>query len=300
MSRVAVLGLGRMGAAMAARLVGAGHEVVVWNRGAAGHQRLAGELSTASSAGNSPRSARTPAEAAADAEIVCTVLADGPALQTVLFGPNGVADTVRPTSVVCDLATIGVAAAVSSAQRLADRDVVFVDAPVSGSVTTVRAGELLVLAGGPEFVVQRLEAVLGAFARTVLRVGDTGSGQAMKLAVNSVLHAFNAALGEAIVLAEQGGVPRGIALDALANSAVAAPFLRYKRAAFENPSGEPVAFTIDLMRKDLDLVRRFATSRNCSIPVTDVVADISAAASAAGFGDHDMSAIAEHHRARPS
>lgn len=298
MTRVAVLGLGRMGAAMAAQLVRAGHDLLVWNRSTAGYQRLAEELAMLPADHQGPHVADTPARTVAGADMICTVLADAPALQTVLFGPDGVADAIRPGAVVCDLATIGVTAAVSCAERLAERDVAFLDAPVSGSVPTVRARGLMVMVGGSERVARTVEPMLGAFARTVLRVGGTGSGQAMKLAVNSVVHIFNAALGEAIVLAERGGVPRGTALEALANSAVAAPFLHYKRAAFEDPSGQPVAFTVDLMRKDLDLVQQFANSKNCTAPLVDVVAAVSSEASAAGFGDHDMSAIAEHHRAR--
>jgi 3-hydroxyisobutyrate dehydrogenase/2-hydroxy-3-oxopropionate reductase len=140
--------------------------------------------------------------------------------------------------------------------------------------------------------------VLRAFAGSVVRVGDTGSGQAMKLAVNSVVHSLNASLSEAIVLAERGGVPRGTALEVLADSAVAAPFLLYKRAAFEDPAGQPVAFTVDLMRKDLTLIEEFAASRDSPVPVAEMVRSVSDAASASGFGAHDMSAIAEHHRTR--
>ena len=92
----------------------------------------------------------------------------------------------------------------------------------------------------------------------VRRVGDAGSGQAMKLAVNAVLHAYNAALSESLVLAERGGAPPAPPLDVLEGSAVAAPFLRYKRAAVRASGGQPVAFSVDLMRKDLRAVRDFA------------------------------------------
>ncbi|HEY3748924.1 MAG TPA: NAD(P)-dependent oxidoreductase [Pseudonocardiaceae bacterium] len=291
MSRVAVLGLGRMGAPMAAKLVHAGHDVTVWNRGEAGYRRLADELGDA----DPPARSVTPAAAVTDAEVVITMLADGPALEHVLFGPDGVASAVRPGTIVCDMATIGVQAALACAARLT---VPFLDAPVSGSVASVRSGVLLVMIGGPEDATSAVEPVLRAFAGSVVRVGDTGSGQAMKLAVNSVVHSLNASLSEAIVLAERGGVPRGTALEVLADSAVAAPFLLYKRAAFEDPAGQPVAFTVDLMRKDLTLIEEFAASRDSPVPVAEMVRSVSDAASASGFGAHDMSAIAEHHRTR--
>jgi 3-hydroxyisobutyrate dehydrogenase len=292
--RVAVLGLGRMGAPMAARLAAAGHEVTVWNRGEAGHRRLAAELSAGVAP---PAAAATPAAAVAGAGTVLTVLADGAALEAVLFGTGGAAGALEEGAVVCDMGTVGVEAAVACAARLRPHAVGFLDTPVSGSVPAVRAGTLAVMAGGPPELVRRVEPVLRAFAGTVRRVGDVGSGQAMKLAVNSVLHALNAALGESLVLAERGGVARGAALDVLAASAVAAPFLLYKRAAFEDPDGQPVAFTVDLMRKDLELVRAFAAGSGSPTPVAEAVGAVCEAAAAAGFGGRDMSALAEHHRA---
>lgn len=316
------MGLGRMGAPMAARLLRAGHEVTVWNRGESGHRRLAGELASAeppapavdtrartvdtpagavdSRAGavGSPARAADPAAAVADADIVITMLADGAVLDTILFGPNGVATTIRPGTIVCDMATIGVDAAMKTAAQLAELGVPFLDAPVSGSVATVRAAALLVMIGGPPDAARTAEPILRAFAGEIIHVGDTGSGQAMKLAVNSVVHSLNASLSEAIVLAERGGVPRDTALDVLANSVVAAPFLLYKRAAFADPANQPVAFTIDLMRKDLHLIEQFAASRDSPVPVATMVKGVSDEASEAGFGAHDMSAIAEHHRTR--
>jgi 3-hydroxyisobutyrate dehydrogenase-like beta-hydroxyacid dehydrogenase len=295
MSRVAVLGLGRMGAPMAAKLVRAGHDVTVWNRGEAGYRRLAEELELAPGPGTSSQ-ADSPAQAVADVDVVITMFADGAALESVLFGPGGVAAAVGKDTVICDMATIGVDAALACARRLAESGIAFLDAPVSGSVPTVRAAGLLVMVGGPAHAAQSVEPVLRAFAKQVLPVGGNGSGQAMKLAVNSVVHSLNASLSEAIVLAEHGGVARETVLDVLAGSVVAAPYLLYKRAAYEDPAGQPVAFTVDLMRKDLDLIREFAASRDCAVPVALAVHDVSDAASAAGFGGHDMSAIAEHHR----
>ncbi len=294
MSRVAVLGLGRMGAPMAARLAAAGHQVRVWNRGEAGHRRLDRELAPGV---RPPAVASTPAEAVAGAEFVLTMLADAAALEQVLFGPDGAAAALADGTVVCDMGTIGVGAALACADRLRPYPVAFLDAPVSGSVPAVRAGTLTVMAGGPPQPLRRIEPVLLAFASTVHRVGGTGSGQAMKLAVNAALHALNAALSESLVLAEHGGVDRRTALDVLSGSAVAAPFLLYKRAAFEDPAAQPVAFTVDLMRKDLELIRSFASDSGAPMPVSTAVAVVCDTAAQAGFGDHDMSAIAEHHRA---
>lgn len=295
---IAVLGLGRMGAAMAAHLIRAGHDVRVWNRGLAGYERLADELALLEVSTRAERAA-SPADAVRSADLVLTVLADDAALRTVLFGPGGVVHAARPGTIVCDLATIGVDSALASADGLAEAGLVFIDAPVSGSVATVRSRSLLVMAGGDAGAIDAVTPVLESFAKRVVRVGDTGSGQACKLAVNSVVHALNAAVSEALVLAERGGVARDIALDVLSNSAVAAPYVLYKRASFADPDGQPVAMTVDLMRKDLDLILRFAQSRSSPVPLVEVVSDVSAEASAAGLGARDMSTLAELHRGTP-
>ncbi len=296
MTAVAVLGLGRMGAPMAARLAAAGHRVRAWNRSAGGHELLARELEQLASGTAVPEAAATPAAAVSGARIVLAALADGPVLESVLFGADGAAGALADGTVVCDLGTSGVDTALACSRRLAASGVAFVDAPVSGSVATVRAGALTVMAGGPADAVALAGPVLRSFAAAVHRVGEAGAGQAMKLAVNSLLHAYNAALSESLVLAERGGVPRAAALDVLADSAVAAPFLRYKRAAFEAPGTEPVAFTVDLMRKDLGLVRALAARHAAPVPVAEAVAAVCDAVSAAGLGARDMSAVAEHHR----
>jgi 3-hydroxyisobutyrate dehydrogenase-like beta-hydroxyacid dehydrogenase len=314
MTRIAFLGLGRMGAAMAARLLAAGHDVTVWNRGEEGHYRLAAELAALPRPGSPgpgdgpepgeavpglgpPRRADDPASAVAGADVVLTMLADGPALESVLFGAAGAAAALREGTIVCDLSTIGPGSAVWCHDRLASRGVDFLDAPVSGSVPTVRAGGLLVMAGGSPEALARVTPALQAFSAAIVHVGASGSGQAMKLAVNACVHGLNAVLGEALVLAERGGVDRRIALDVFGGSVVGAPFVLYKRPSLEDPEGEPVSFTVDLMRKDLDLIEQLAQRVGAPVPMTRAAHAVADAASAAGLGPADMSAVAVHHRA---
>jgi 3-hydroxyisobutyrate dehydrogenase len=298
MSRIAFLGLGRMGAPMAAALVRAGHDLTVWNRSRAGYDRLRQEAGPGSAL---PATAPTPRDAAQGAQIVITMLADSAALEHVLFAADGVAAAVTPGVVVCDMSTIGVEAATRAGLRLAELSVEFIDAPVSGSVPTVRARELLVMAGGSVVTVDLLRDVFSAFARRVIRVGGPGSGQVAKLAVNSVVHALNASVSEALVLAERGGVARSELFDVLVESAVAAPFVKYKRAAFEDPDGQPVAMSVDLMRKDLDVIEALAVSEGMVLRITEAVHRLADEASFAGLGAADMSAVAVHvrHTAEP-
>jgi 3-hydroxyisobutyrate dehydrogenase-like beta-hydroxyacid dehydrogenase len=273
-----------MGAAMARRVASAGHRLTVWNRSRAAAQAVADGL---------PDAAVQVAGSAADAvrgrDVVLSMLADGAITCAVLLDTD-VSGAFRTDTVVCDLATSGVAAAHTLARGLAARGLRVVDAPVSGSVPAVDAGSLLVMAGGDPGAIRVATPVLSAFARLVVRVGDVGAGQAMKLAVNLVVHDLNAALSEALVLAENAGITREAAYDVLADSVVAAPFVGYKRAAFLE-AATPVAMSLDLVRKDLRLVSELAASVEVRTAVTDAAAAMVDAACEAGHGAEDMAAL---------
>lgn len=284
MAEVAVLGTGRMGAAMVRRLAAAGHAVRAWNRTPDTVTRLLADLPP-DDAGR-VRAATTPADAVGGADAVLAMLADGDVTRAVLLAPDVLA-ALSPGTVVVDLGTSGVAAARELAQRLAAAGARFVDAPVSGSVPAVLGGSLLVMASGDPGAVADAEPVLQAFARLVLRVGDAGAGQVMKLAVNLVVHDLNAAVSESLRLAEGSGVSREDAYAVLAESVVAAPFVQYKRAAFLDPA-TPVAFSLALVEKDLRLITEHARAHDRAVPVTDAALSAVRAAVAAGQGDRDM------------
>lgn len=284
MADVAILGIGRMGTAIARRVIGAGHALTVWNR----TPRPADELA-ASVPGGSITVAETAAEAVRDRDIILSVLADGSATRTVLLD-SAVLAALRPGSVVCDLATSGPAAARELDAVLTTAGIQFVDAPVSGSVPAVDAGTLLVMAAGPERAIGAAKPVLDAFARAVVRVGAAGSGQVMKLVVNLVVHDLNAALSEALLMAEKAGITRESAYDVLQQSVIAAPFVTYKRAAFLDPSPS-VAMSLHLVDKDLQLILDLATSIGVQAPVTEAARRAVSAACAAGLGPSDMAVL---------
>jgi 3-hydroxyisobutyrate dehydrogenase-like beta-hydroxyacid dehydrogenase len=270
-----------MGAAMCARLVGAGHRVRVWNR-----TRSRAESVRDAVGADGLVVADTPSECVGGAEVVLSMLANGGATAATLLDRDLV-EALGPETVVCDMGTSGVDAARSIARAYAAAHRRFVDAPVSGSVATVAAGQLLVMAAGAEEDVESVTPVLSAFAARIVRVGDAGQGQAMKLAVNLVVHDLNSAVSEALVLAEGAGIDPATAYEVLENSAVGAPFVRYKRAAFLE-ADQPVAMSLALVAKDLGLIADLAAAQGREVPVTRATRGVVDAAVAAGHGPQDM------------
>jgi 3-hydroxyisobutyrate dehydrogenase-like beta-hydroxyacid dehydrogenase len=179
MTRIAFLGLGRMGAPMAGRLLAAGHELTVWSRTREHAEALADRATVADS----------PAAAGAKAEIAVTMLTDGGALEEVALGRDGLAEGLPSGSLHVDMSTTGPAPARKLAKALEPREIAFVDAPVAGSTGPAAEGRLAIMIGGDAEAVERarpLLAVLGDPDRT-FHVGPVGAGQAAKLMVNLVL-----------------------------------------------------------------------------------------------------------------
>jgi 3-hydroxyisobutyrate dehydrogenase-like beta-hydroxyacid dehydrogenase len=270
-----------MGAAMVRRLVVGGHSVSVWNRSSAPVAALVADLGEERLHG-----AATPAEAVAGTEVVLTMLADGDVTRAVLLD-TAVLAALAPGSVVVDLGTSGVASAEELGRALSAAGIRFVDAPVSGSVPAVTAGTLLVMASGDLAAVEAAEPVLSAFARKVLHVGSVGAGQVMKLAVNLVVHDLNAAVSEALRLAENSAISREDAYSVLQESVVGAPFVQYKRPAFLDPD-TPVAMSLALVEKDLRLITEHARAHGESAPLTEQALVSVRRAVDAGMGQRDM------------
>lgn len=269
--------------------------IAVWNRSAAGFDRLGEELGRLG--GHvAPQYCSTAQECVDGADVVLAMLADGPAVEDVLFGAENVAAALSRHALFCDMGTSGVDTVRRCADRLRGAGRRLLDAPVSGSIATVRTRSLLVMAGGDGGDVAMAERLFAAFAARTVRVGGVGAGQAMKLSVNTVVHVLNAALSEALVLAERGGVERAAALEVFASSVIAAPYVHYKRDAFAAPETTPVAMTVDLMRKDLGLITGLAADVGSPAPLAAAVARVADDAASAGLGACDMSALAVLHR----
>jgi 3-hydroxyisobutyrate dehydrogenase/2-hydroxy-3-oxopropionate reductase len=271
-----------MGLPMARRLLDAGFPLTVWNRSPGKADELAGA-----------RVAATPRELAESSDVVVTMLADAAALEQVLHGDDGLLAGLRDGAVVVDMSTIGQEAATRFAGGVADAGGRWLDAPVSGSVALAQAGTLTLMVGGEPDALERARPVLETLGQKLFHLGPAGSGAAMKVVVQAVLSLLNEAVAEGLVLAERAGIARETAYDVFAGGVVGAPFVQYKRDAFVKPEETPVAFTIDLMRKDLRLAFAVAERVGVPLPAVSAAAEVLARASERGLGDADLARVAD-------
>ncbi len=281
---VAVVGTGRMGGAMAAKLRGAGNAVLLYNRGRARMEAVADRIGAAV--------AETARDAASAADVVLVSLADDAAVDSVYRGPKGLVAGLREGSVVVDTSTVAPDTVRSLGRLVSDAAATLLDGPVSGSVPLVEKGELTFMVGGDPAALDRVRPVLDVLASRIFHLGEQGTGATMKLAVNAALFGLNQALAEALVLAEKAGVDRARAYEVFANSAVGAPFVGYKRDAFERPDTAQVAFMLDLVAKDMALIDDLAGSVDARMTQLAANRQVVADALAAGLGDRDLSALA--------
>jgi 3-hydroxyisobutyrate dehydrogenase len=280
--RVAFLGLGTMGAAMAANLARAGFTVTGWNRTPGRGAELA-ELGVAL--------ADTPAAAVSDAGIAVICVSDTPDVEAVLFGPGGVVEGARPGTLVIDCSTIAPSGSWDFAARLKEHSLSMVDAPVSGGSEGAKNATLTIFVGGDEADVERARPVLTAMGRTITHVGPIGAGQAVK-AVNQVILA-GAYLGvaEGIVLAIKAGLDVGQVVEALGGGA-AQSWVLANRAGRMIDNDYPLGFKIALHRKDLGIALDLAAQLGAVLPISALAAQLETGLIAGGHGDDDISALA--------
>ena len=281
-TRVAFLGLGTMGEAMAGNLARAGFAVTGWNR-------TAGRAATLADAGVAI--AATAADAVADADIVVICVSDTPDVEAVLFGPDGVVAGARPGTLIIDCSTIAPSGSWDFAARLRERSLAMVDAPVSGGSEGAQKATLTIFVGGDADDVERARPVLAAMGKTITHVGPIGAGQAVK-AVNQVILA-GAYLGvaEGIVLAIKAGLDVEQVVGALGGGA-AQSWVLANRSGRMLDNDYPLGFKVALHRKDLGIALDLAGQLGAVLPLTALVAQLETGLIAGGHADEDMSVIA--------
>lgn len=280
--RIAFIGLGAMGGGMASRLLDSGAHVTVYNRTRAKGEDLAARGAVL---------ALTPAAAAAGADVVFLSLATSEVVESLLFGADGVVETLPKGALVADLSTVAPEFAVALHARLAETGHHALDACVLGNAQHARDGELRFMIGGAPEDVTRLTPVIEPLAKEIVHLGESGKGATAKLALNLLMGIEMQALAEAVVFGEKAGLDRAVLIKLIAASGYSAPVMKFKagvmaRRAFENPD-----FRLKLMRKDLGLVLTETQRLGVPMPTTSASHDWLTTATNQGLGDHDCAAI---------
>jgi 3-hydroxyisobutyrate dehydrogenase-like beta-hydroxyacid dehydrogenase len=261
---------------MAANLVKAGHEVTVWSR-------------TPGKAVDGAQSAASPAEAARGAEVVWICVSDTKAVESVLFGPQGVQESLAPGMTVVDSSTISPSATRQFAERVRARGAQYVDAPVTGSKVGAENGTLIFIVGGDEAVIERLKPLFAAMGKQFFRMGETSKGQAAKLVMNLQIALIYEGFAEALTLATKLGVPAEILLPLVQASMVRSGVVEYK-APFVMKRDFSPNFPLRLMHKDLRLALEAAKEARVKLPGLETVEEIYEMATEDGHEDLDYAA----------
>jgi len=274
--RVAFLGLGIMGHAMASNLVKAGHEVSVWNR-------------TPGKQVEGARSAGSPAEAAQGVEVVWLCVSDTPAVESVLFGPNGVEQSLSEGMIISDSSTISPAATRKFAERVRKKGAEYVDSPMTGSKAGAEAGTLLFIVGGDEAVVEKLKPLYAAMGKKIFRIGETGKGQSAKIAMNLQIALIYEGFAEGLTLAAKLGVDAERLMPLINASMLKSGVVEYK-APFVLHRDFSANFPLRLMRKDIRLALDAAKEARVKLPGLETVEEVYDMAVEDGHADLDYAA----------
>jgi 2-hydroxy-3-oxopropionate reductase len=281
MTTIAFIGLGVMGAPMAANLVHAGYDVVGFNRSREAIDQLV-------EAGG--RGADILADAVSEADVVITMVPDSPDVEDAALGEDGIYASAKPGSLHIDCSTISPEVAARLAELGAKRDIRVVDAPVSGGASGAVEATLSIMVGGEPADVEEARPILEKVGKTVVHVGSHGSGQTVKAANQLIVAGTIELVAEAIVFLEASGVDTEAAVEVLAGGLAGNQILDRKAAGMLKREFEP-GFRIDLHHKDLGILTSAAREAGVVIPLGAHVAQLMASLSAQGHGSLDHSAL---------
>jgi 3-hydroxyisobutyrate dehydrogenase-like beta-hydroxyacid dehydrogenase len=281
--KIGFIGLGNMGAAIAANLVRAGHEVAVWNRSAGKAAGLVGLGAVL---------APTAKAAATGREAVLTMLADDHALDSVLSGPQGILEGLRPGALHISMSTISVATAERLSAQHRERGQHLICAPVFGRPEAAAAAKLFVVAGGGKAQVDGAKPVFEAISQRMFYIGETPSAaNLVKLCGNFMILAAIETMAEAMALAEKGGVGKKQLLEVITGTLFDSPVYRNYGSGLVEERFKPAGFAAPLGLKDMRLVGQSAEALRVPMPVLNVLRDHLLQTIAAEGEDVDWSAI---------
>jgi 3-hydroxyisobutyrate dehydrogenase-like beta-hydroxyacid dehydrogenase len=281
---VAFLGLGIMGSRMAANLARAGVELTVWNRSPEKAEGFCSE--------HGARLARTPAEAAAAAEIVFTMVVDGPQVEHVLLGPDGAAQGASPGTLCVDCSTIGPSMTRTIGTRLAERGLMMLDAPVTGSSPRAEDGTLTIMAGGDPADFQRAQPALAAMGTLIVYAGPLGNGQMVKVINNAVAATNAAVVGQAMLVAARAEVDLDALTQVMAAGSGGSTMLELKAGPMREHDYTTL-FKLAHMLKDVRLCLEEGEAAGAPFEFAAMTREILTAAMGRGLGEADFAALIE-------
>ena len=291
--KIGIAGTGRMGTAIARRLLALGHQVQVWNR-TADNARAAVEAGA--------RWTPTLGELVSESEAVITFLFDDAAADRVYLGADGLLTVRVEGRLFIDMSTVSPDTHGRIAPAMASRNAGFIECPVSGSISNAQSGTLVGFAAGDPSDFARAQPLLEQLCRRVERVGPLGAGARMKLAANLLLAVFWQALGESLLLADPSATDAARAVDLLADSNIGAAVLRTRAsqvvAAMNGDASGAAAFDVDTMRKDLRYMAQEANAHGTSLPLASRTLECFDRASREGSGGVDSVAYPAYWIAR--
>jgi 3-hydroxyisobutyrate dehydrogenase len=280
---VALLGLGTMGAGMAANLLRAGFSLSVYNRTVAKARSL-------TDAG--ARFAATPAEAAKDASVIISMLSDDAASREVWLGTDGALEAAKKGAILIESSTVSPAWIAELADAASQRGIDLLDAPVTGSRTQAEAGQLSFLVGGSDEALEKVAPVLRHMSKEIIHLGSVGSGAKMKLINNFLCGVQVASLAEGLTWIERSGLDREKALTVLKSGAPGSPLLGAISARMVSQN-YAVNFLLTLMAKDLLYAQNEAARNDVDLKTAEVARSLFEVAIAQGLGKEDMSSVIE-------
>ncbi len=291
--KIGVCGTGRMGSAIAQRLMTVGHEVAVWNRDAAKTKPLA-------EAG--AKTFPTPAALVGGCEVIVVMLLNDAACEAVYRGPDGLLKGQLAGKLVIDMSTVRPDTMQTIGASVGQQGAAFAESPVGGSTAPAKEGKLFALVGGQEADVARAMPVLEQLCRRIEHVGALGAGSAVKLAINLPLLVYWQALGESLTICKPLNLPAGRLIDIMSDTAGTPTAMKGRGAGIAKVlAGEPLgptAFGVNAAKKDLSTAVQYARSLGAELPVAASALACFEEAEAAGLGNADATSISTRWRQR--
>ena len=275
-SKIGWIGAGKMGLPICKRLASAGHSVTALARRPEQAELLASR---------GIASASTVAEAVRDADVVFTAVTDDIALSEVVLNPAFVS-ALSPSAIFIDVSTVSPAISAKIAAHLSKGNC-FLRSPVSGSTSMAEAGTLTALVSGSRLAFDKMSDIFAAFTKKAFYLGEAEEARYLKLAINSMVAATSALLGEALAFGLKGGLTHANMLEVITQSAVASPLIGYKKDMIISGDYSPAA-TLDMLKKDLDLLLSTAKDLGTPLPINTDIKQIYEAAISRGLGEKDF------------